>query len=99
MLDDPAAVLTIGSQKLNGIQKTALASGYALYIPENNTYVTRHLLYCKANIEEGRIEHSSKPFNVKTYMMKDGLLHPLPEEKKAVQKTENKNKRSNNRIK
>lgn len=99
MLNDPAVVFTVGSQKLNGIQKSALASGYALYIPENNTRVTRHLLYCKANLEVGRIEHSSKPFNVKTYMMKNGLLYPLPEEKKAVQKTENKNKRGNNRIK
>lgn len=99
MLNDPAVVFTVGSQRLNGIQKSALASGYALYIPENNTYVTRHLMYCKADFEQGRIEHSSNPFNVKTYTLKDGLLYPLPEEKKTVQKTESKNKRSNNRIK
>lgn len=99
MLNDSTVVFTIGNQKLNQVQKWALASGDALYIPENDKEATRHLQYCKANFEQGRIESSSKPFGIKTYMMKEGLLYPLPEEKKAIQKADIKNRRNSNRIK
>lgn len=96
---DPTVTFTIGSQKLNQIQKATLASGDALYFPENNKDATRHLLFCKANFEQGRIEGSSKPFGIKTYVVKDGLLYPLPEEKNAVKKTGSKDRRNNNRLK
>lgn len=99
MLGDSTVTFTIGSQKLNQIQKATLASGDALYLPENNKDATRNLLFCKANFEQGRIEGSSKPFGIKTYVMKDGLLCPLPEMKNAVKKTESKNRRNNNRLK
>lgn len=99
MLSDFTVTFTIGSQKLNQAQKATLASGDALYLPENNKDATRHLLFCKANFEQGRIEGSSKPFGINTYMMKDGLLYPLPEEKNAVKKTESKKRRNNNRLK
>lgn len=96
---DPTVTFTIGSQKLNQIQKATLVSGDALYFPENNKDATRHFLFCKANFEQGRIEGSSKPFGIKTYVMKDGLLYPLPEEKNAVKKTGSKNRCNNNRLK
>ena len=99
MLNDSTVTFTVGSRKLNEVQKTALASGYALYLPENNKEATRHLLFCKADFEQGRIEGSSKPFGVRTYVIKDGLLCPLPEEKNTVKKTENKNRHNNNRLK
>ena len=99
MLNDSTVTFTVGSRKLNEVQKTALASGYALYLPENNKEATRHLLFCKADIGQGRIEGSSKPFGVRTYVIKDGLLCPLPEEKNTVKKTENKNRHNNNRLK
>lgn len=101
MLNDSTVTFTVGSQRLNEVQKSALASGYALYIPENDTPVARNLQYCKANLEENKIEHSSTPFGIKTCTMKDGLLYPLPEEKKEtdVKKTETKNRRNSNRIK
>ena len=53
---DSTVTFTVGSRKLNEVQKTALASGYALYLPENNKEATRHLLFCKADFEQGRIE-------------------------------------------
>ncbi len=99
MLGDPAVTFTVGGKRLSEPEKYALLSGAALYIPENNTYVTRHLQYCKADFAQDRIQHSSKPFGIKTYMMKDGMLHPLPEEKNAVKKAEIKNRRNNNRLK
>ena len=99
MLDDSTVTFTIGSQKLNQAQKATLASGDAVYLPENNKDATRHLLFCKADFEQGKIEGSSKSFGIKTYVMKDGLFYPLPEEKNAVNKTENKNRRNNNRLK
>lgn len=99
MLDDSTVTFTIGSQKLNQAQKATLASGDAVYLPENNKDATRHLLFCKADFEQGKIEGSSKSFGIKTYVMKDGLLYPLPEEKNAANKTENKNRRNNNRLK
>ena len=99
MLNDSTVTFTVGSRKLNEVQKTALASGYALYLPENNKEATRHLLFCKTDFEQGRIEGSSKPFGVRTYVIKDGLLCPLPEEKNTVKKTENKNRHNNNRLK
>ena len=99
MLNDSTVTFTVGSRKLNEVQKTALASGYALYLPENNKEATRHLLFCKADFEQGRIQGSSKPFGVRTYVIKDGLLCPLPEEKNTVKKTENKNRHNNNRLK
>lgn len=99
MLADPTVRFTIGSRQLNEAQKSVLSSGYALYIPENNTCVTRHLQYCRADFEQNRFVNSSRPFGIKAYMMKDGTLCPLPEEKKEVPKAENRNKRNNNRIK
>ena len=56
MLNDSTVTFTVGSRKLNEVQKTALASGYALYLPENNKEATWHLLFCKADFEQARIK-------------------------------------------
>ena len=102
MLDDPMVEFTVGNRRLNDVQKSVLSSGYALYIPENNREAVRHLQYCMADFERNRMKNSSEPFPVKTYTLKEGLLHPLPtdinKKPRAVKKPENQ-KRKTNRLK
>lgn len=102
MLDDPMVEFTVGNRRLNDVQKSVLSSGYALYIPENNREAVRHLQYCMADFGRNRMKNSSEPFPVKTYTLKEGLLHPLPtninKKPRAVKKPENQ-KRKTNRLK
>ena len=102
MLDDPMVEFTVGNRRLNDVQKSVLSSGYALYIPENNREAVRHLQYCMADFGRNRMKNSSEPFPVKTYTLKEGLLHPLSTDRnkktRAVKKPENP-KRHTNRLK
>ena len=96
MLDDPMVEFTVGNRRLNDVQKSVLSSGYALYIPENNREAVRHLQYCMADFGQNWMKNSSEPFPVKTYTLKEGLLHPLPTD--IYKKPENQ-KRKTNRLK
>lgn len=96
ILDDPMVEFTVGDRRLNDVQKSVLSSGYALYIPENNREPVRHLQYCMADFGENRMRNSSEPFPVKTYTLKEGLLHPLSTD--TNKKPENL-KRNTNRLK
>lgn len=102
MLDDPMVKFTVGDRTLNDAQKSVLASGYALYIPENNREAFRHLQYCMADFGQNRMKNSSEPFPAKTYTLKEGLLRPLStdtnKKPRAVKKPENL-KRNTNRLK
>lgn len=102
MLNDPAVKFMVGSVILDEQQKKILASGYALHIPENSGTL-KHLEYCMANFREERIEHSSIPFNLKTYEIRNGTpcLLPLKNsiEETASKKPTIKNKSNINHLK
>lgn len=102
MLKDPMVQITIGSKKLDEIQKAALVSGYALYLPENKGPL-QHLQYCMTDFGQNKIRSSAEPFPAKTCQMKGELLYSLSEEKagntKAVKRARGQSKRNTNRLK
>ncbi len=61
MLNDSTVTFTVGSRKLNEVQKTALASGYALYLPENNKEATRHLLFARPTLSRAELRVPPSP--------------------------------------
>lgn len=102
ILTDPMVELTIGKRTLDENQKFVLASGYALYIPENNLESLKHLQYCMADFKLNRLKNSPEPFPTKTYVSQERLLYSLEQGKnektKAAKKVGHPTKRNTKRL-